>query len=311
MKQTTAYSIERRFFALGTVNSIRVNDPVDERVVDEAMRRVFEIDYKMSAFRPESEIGRLNRLAGKGPQELSTETFLLLKRSEDMARESGGAFDVTIRPLVELWGIGKKRGFIPTAGEISWAKALTGGLCLEDKTKSASFRKQGQAVDLGGIAKGYAADETVRVLKTGGIENAVVNFGGNVIVLGTRPDGKPWRVGIQNPLAPTGRFLGALTMKDETVVTSGSNEKFFMKDGIRYHHILDPRTGTPAQSGVLSVSAVCRRSVDADALTTALFILGPEKGAGLIRKYGADVIFVMENLRVIATVGLKDRFRIL
>jgi thiamine biosynthesis lipoprotein len=171
-----------------------------------------------------------------------------------------------------------------------------------------ALKKTGQSLDLGGIAKGYAADEVRHILTKNGVKSAMINLGGNIVAIGRRPDGKPWQIGIQNPLQPTGIYLGVISAEDKTVVTSGCNERFFMKDGVRYHHIIDPRTGKPAQSGLLSVTAVCKNSAEADALTTALFILGQEKGLKLLKKFKAEAIFVKEDLSVFATPGLAKCF---
>lgn len=142
-----------------------------------------------------------------------------------------------------------------------------------------------------------------------GVENALINFGGNIVTLGTHPNGRPWEIGIQNPLESTGVYLGSLSVVNQTVVTSGSNEQFFIKDGVRYHHIIDPRTGSPAQSDLLSVTAVCSSSVDADALTTALFVLGPDEGLELLKPLNAEAIFITNDLKIFVTVGLIGAFR--
>jgi FAD:protein FMN transferase len=209
-------------------------------------------------------------------------------------------------------GSGKKRNFITSVREITELLPLVGykGLRLDDETTSAELQKEGQAVDLGGIAKGYAADEVKRILMENGITSAMINLGGNIAALGCRPDGKPWRIGIQNPLSPTGEFLAVIPVEDGAVVTSGSNERFFIEDGVRYHHIIDPRTGRPARSGLLSVTVVCGNSADADALTTALFVLDREGGMKLLEITGTDAVFVSESLEITAIGGLAGKIEI-
>jgi thiamine biosynthesis lipoprotein len=302
---------EKTFPALGTINYIKIyggREP--EKILQEAAGRISEIESRMSAFLPDSDISKLRRNAGNGFVKISKETFRLIKTAVEFGGLTDGAFDITVRPLVELWGIGKKGNFIPSPQEIRQALRMVNykDIELDDESCSAALKQPGQSVDLGSIAKGYAADEVKRILLENGIQSAMVNLGGNVVAVGSRPDGQPWKIGIQNPLAPTGEFLGVLSVTDKTVVTSGSNERFFIKDGVRYHHILDPRTGAPAQNSLLSVTAVCENSTHADALTTALFLRGPEESAPLLKKMGAEAIFIDTNLSVTATGGLNEYF---
>lgn len=295
-----------RFYALGTDNCITACGDGCSRPLALAEARIREIEQRMSAFRPGSDVWELNDKAGRAPVRLHEDTFGLLRRAAEFSWRSGGAFDITVRPLVSLWGVGKKKSFVPSGREIGDLLPLVGyrGIKLDKKTLTAFLPKEGQAVDLGGIAKGYAADEARRILLENGVESALINLGGNIVTVGCRPSGELWKIGIQNPLSVTGEYLAVIPAGDCAVVTSGSNERFFLRDGIRYHHILDPRTGWPAQSGLLSVTAVCGSSADADALTTALFVLGREQGMELIEGFGAEAVFLSENLELTATDGL-------
>jgi thiamine biosynthesis lipoprotein len=307
-----ACTAEKTFPALGTINYIKIyggREP--ERILQEAADRISQIESRMSAFLPDSDISRLRKNAGNGFVKISKETFRLIKTAVEFGELTDGAFDVTIRPLVELWGIGKKGNFIPSPEEIRQALRMVNykDIELDEENCAAALKYPGQSVDLGSIAKGYAADEIKRILLENGVQSAMVNLGGNVVVVGTRPDGQPWKIGIQNPLAPTGEYLGVLSVTDKTVVTSGSNERFFIKDGVRYHHILDPRTGAPGQSSLLSVTVVCESSTHADALTTALFLRGRDESAELLEKTGAEAIFIDTNLSVTATGNLKISLR--
>lgn len=307
----TNQAIEKVFFALGTINCIKTFDIEKEDAVKEAMKRVAEIDDTMSAFKPESDISKLSANSGKRFQNIHRDTFQLIQKAVEFSNLSDGAFDITIRPLAELWGINKKGDFIPSDAELQETLRLVDyhDILLDTESLSAFLKNPGQSLDLGGIAKGFAADEIKRILVESGVQSAVINLGGNVVTIGRRPDRQPWQVGIQNPMAPTGQYLGILSTVNETVVTSGSNERFFIKGGIRYHHILDPRTGKPAQSSLLSVTAVCECSADADALTTALFVLGPEKSMPLLNKIKAEAIFIKDDLTVAATHGLLGHFK--
>lgn len=289
------------------MNTIKIFREDQEDAARKAMERVVEIEKRMSAFLQDSDLSRLSQNAGRGFTPVHEDTFRLIQRAVGFGTVTEGAFDITVNPLVQLWGINKKGDYIPSESEIREALALVGYRSIQMDRRSLSCRltKRGQSLDLGGIAKGYAADEVRRILTESGIQSALINLGGNVAAVGTRPDGGPWKIGIQHPLAPRGEFAACVTVSDQTVVTSGCNERFFIKDGVRYHHILDPRTGKPARTSVLSVTAVCGCSADADALATAFFLLGPEKSFPLIRKFHAEAVFIMEDLSVAVTQGLK------
>lgn len=304
--------IDKQFLALGTINYIKIYQPADEKVLQKAIDRVYEIEERMSAFRPDSDISTINKNAGKGKVRVHQDTFQVLKAAAHYAKLSKGAYDMTIRPLVELWGIGKKDSYIPSEEEIgSMIKQVNyKDMLLKEKIGTVELKKAGQKIDLGGIAKGYAADEIKRILLENNIKNAMINLGGNILTMGSRNENEPWKIGIQNPLAPTGSYLGTLNLSEKTIVTSGSNERFFMKDGKRYHHILDPKTGAPAKSHLLSVTVVCNSSMEADALTTALFVMGLEKGLKFLKKFNAEAIFITRNMGIYLTKGLKENFTI-
>lgn len=312
MAHNSADYINRDFYALGTINCIKVFDSAEIAVLDMALKRINSIERQMSAFLPDSDIVGITKNAGNGYVNVHEDTFRLLERGLLFSKLSQGAFDMTVRPLVELWGIGKKLNHIPREEDIKNALKLVSykDLLLDKKHLRAKLKSPGQAIDLGGIAKGYAADEVKRILNENNINNALINLGGNVLTMGRRPDGGPWQIGIQNPLAPTGSPLGRLALTDKTIVTSGSNERFYIKDGIRYHHLLDPRTGKPARSSLLSVTVITDCSTDADALTTAVFVLGIEAGLPLLNKYRAEAVFITDQLGIYLTEGLKDMFTV-
>lgn len=300
----------RSFEALGTFNEI-IAFGENSAALEQAEARVCEINARMSVFQAESDVAHLNAAAGKAAVPVHTETLRLLEYAKHVAVSSNGAFDITIQPLIDLWGVGRKEERIPTAREIRRIRRLVDIRALAcDMNRGVAFlKKAGQGVDLGGIAKGYAADEVKRILQEHGVQSALINLGGNIAALGVRPDGLPWNVGVQNPTGARGAYLGTLKIAGDSVVTSGVNERFFIQNGRRFHHLIDPRTGWPAQSGLLSVTVVCARSLDADALSTALFILG-FRGLPLLREYGAEAVFAMENGQIFTTKGLAGRFHI-
>ncbi|HEY9059865.1 MAG TPA: FAD:protein FMN transferase [Pseudobacteroides sp.] len=316
--------ITRSFYSLGTMNYIKICNCDDEAIMGQAITRVLAIDDLMSAYKGGSDVSRINSNSGKGFINIHPDTMKVLSRSLDFSRISYGAFDITIRPLVELWGIGKKSGFIPSDEEINKIRMLVNykNVLLDQNNCRVSLELPGQAIDLGGIAKGFAADEVKRILLENHIKSALINLGGNIITIGNRPDGIPWQIGIQNPVKATGTHIGILNSSCKTIVTSGSNERFFVKDGVRYHHILDPHTGKPANTKFLSVTAVSGCSMDADALTTAVFILGKDfayeneggytgkRWLNLAKKLDAEVIIISSDAEIIITDGLKDNFKV-
>ena len=303
-------TISKTFFALGTMNTIQVYGAEDSHAVDLAVARVYEIHNRMSVFHEESDIFRLNAKAGAGPVKIHPETYRLLKLSKEYSAATSGAFDATIRPLTSLWAFGSGRNDVPSEDAIREALLLTGyqNLILYENDSAAELKAPGQCVDLGGIAKGYAGDEIKRILMENGVHNALVNLGGNIVAMGRNPKGMHWKIGIQNPLRPRGQSLHALSVQDKSVVTSGSNERFFMKNGRRYHHILDPKTGMPAQNALLSATVIATSGTDADALSTALFVSGAIKPGEkapkfrimeeLLTKSSAGAVFVTKDLNV-------------
>jgi thiamine biosynthesis lipoprotein len=303
-------NIEFSFFSLGTMNNIKLYGCNKLSVHDQIISRVQEIDDHMSSFKENSDISMIASNEDNLPVKINNDTSEVIERALWYYENTNGAFDITIKPLTELWGIGKKYSYIPTEAMIYSKRRKVNASRLHlssDKLHLQLDIKDG-AIDLGGIAKGYAADEVKRIILENGIENAIINLGGNIVTIGSKPDKSPWRIGVQNPLEPRGEYLGIINANNKTIVTSGTNEQFFIKDSIRYHHIIDPRTGYPAQTSLLSVTAVCDNSMDADALTTSLFVLGYDEGIKLLEKVGADAIFVTSGMDIKVTDGIKDNF---
>jgi thiamine biosynthesis lipoprotein len=297
------------FHSLGTTNSLLAYGDNAEEALQKAKKRVEEIDDEMSAFKATSFISRLNKNAGIEPLQVPADVFALLQCSKKIAALSEGAFNILIRPLSALWDFGNKIDFIPPKEEIAslLQKGLLdpSGLVLYEAKRTAFLAKKGMAVDLGGIAKGYAADEVKKIFLEEGIQDGLINLGGNVLGLGSFQGALPWRIGIRNPLSLTGDYFTILSIHEEAVVTSGVDEQFFIRDGIRYHHILDPRTGYPARSSLASVTIVGKESTLADGLATACFVLGKEKGTTLALSLGYQAIFVSERGEVYASFPLE------
>jgi thiamine biosynthesis lipoprotein len=262
-----------------------------------------------------SGVFAVNGQAGVAPVTVREDLLGVLEKALHYAELSGGAFDPTVGPLVRLWDIGPESGRVPSEDEIADALALVNWRHLEiDREAGTVFlRYEGMAIDLGAIAKGYAVDEAVRIAKEAKVKRAVIDFGGDIAVLGWRgkkgKEQQPWRIGIQNPLNERGAYIGILHIHNTNVVTSGVYERFFELDGKRYHHILSTTDGYPADNGLLSVTVMSDHAADADALSTAVFALGFEKGKALIDSIPhTEAIFVFDNKSVKITNGLKEFF---
>lgn len=307
------YSQAKSEFLLGTVCTVKLFDKADSKILTRVFDRVREIEGRMSVNIDTSEVSKINRNAGTAPVSVSPDTMEVIEKALRFSELSAGAFDITIGPLVKLWGIGTELARIPAPKEIEALLPLVDyRQVIIDKDKGTVYlKRQGMAVDLGAIAKGYAADEAARILKEEGIPRGIIDFGGNIYVLGSKEKNKPWRVGIQNPSKNRGEYLAIIAASDAALVSSGTYERFFIEDGKRYHHILDTKSGYPVQNGLSDVTIVAPSSTDADGLSTSVFTLGMEAGIDLIRTLsGVEGVFVTTDNRIEITPGLTDRLSV-
>ncbi len=312
-KEPVAYT---RMGLLGTLCKITTYGPA-EKAVNAAFDRIAEIDARMSANRTDSEVARINAAAGREPVVVSPDTWSVIEKALEISRLGDGRFDLTVGPLVKLWGIGTDDARIPSPAEIAVALALVGwrDVVLTAADRSVFLRRPGMAIDLGAIAKGYAADEVVAVLSANGVKASVVDLGGNVLTSGAKPDGSPWRIGLQDPdpAVPRGSHIGQLEFRgSRAVVTSGTYERYFERDGVRYHHILDTATGRPVQNGLVAVTIVTGRSIVADGYSTLVFASGLERGRALVEATGGaiEAIFFTDAFEVYATAGIRGSLQI-
>ncbi len=277
-----------RIFSMGTSFEIavRLTAGVDSaaaaRAVEEAFGTIAHLDSLLSTYLPESDISHINGGAGGGHVGVDPLVVAVLDSSLYYWELTGGAFDVTVGPLLELWGFRGGEPKVPGSGELAAALDLVGssGLDLDPEGSSARLRRRGQKVDLGGIGKGFALDEAARALRSGGVSHAVLNSGGNLLFMGEASEGEPWKAGIAHPRSP-GEVIAAFEASEVAVSTSGDYERFFVSDGVRYPHILDPRTGRPAAE-LSSVTVIAPSATGADALSTALVVLGAAEGMDLV-----------------------------
>jgi FAD:protein FMN transferase len=304
--------LSRSEYVLGTFCTIRVLGG-SEGLIDRAFARLHEIEDELSVNAPGSRIDAANEAAGKAPVEVGPDAMSILKRDLQLSAWSEGAFDPTVGPLVKLWGIGTDHERLPSSKEIAAAKALVDwkDIVLDESKGTVFLRRKGMALDLGSTSKGFAADEVAALVRASKAKGAVIDLGGNIYVVGRKPDGKKWRIGLQDPFSEErGAYLGIASLADMTMVTSGVYERFFIKDGVRYHHILDTRTGYPVRNGLMSVTVVTPRSFDADGFTTTIFALGRERGMALAAEKGVGVIVVDENRKVYLSPGVSSYFEL-
>ncbi|MGR6836645.1 FAD:protein FMN transferase [Syntrophomonas erecta] len=285
----------RENFAMNTLVRIRLfsSDPeLGHKALDEAMAEFTRIGNLTDKFAeknlpdPEiSDVYQVNKNAGLKPVAVSEDTLAMLETSSYFAGLCAGAFDVTIGPVMELWGFGYNQYRVPPDEELKSRLALVDyqRVVINKEEKTVFLPRKGMQIDLGGIAKGYATDRAAEKLRQMGIKSAIINAGGNIYALGAKPDGSPWLAGIQDP-RDKNKLMTVLQVKDRAVVTSGDYERYFIREGIRYHHILDPSTGKPARE-VISTTIVAPSATDADVLSTTLFVLGPGPGSEFIKKF--------------------------
>jgi FAD:protein FMN transferase len=289
----------------------------DEAAAQAATAELFQeferLENLMSVWREGSDVLRLNAAAGEGAVSLSPEVIEVLDLARRYSELSGGKFDVTFGPLSGVWRFDQDQdNVVPDPAAVAAKLPLIGweDLVVDPAAGTAQLRRKGMSVHLGGIGKGYAVDHGAAILRSRGIENFLIQSGGDMYV-GGHPEGRAWRLGIQDPRGPEDTPFAVVELTNATFSTSGDYERFFMKDGRRYHHIIDPDSGQPAMAS-RSVTIVASRAVDADALSTAVFILGPEAGMALIERL-PDVEGVIVDARneVRVSSGLKDRLTVL
>ena len=293
------------FFAMDTVMSVRAFG-ADDALLSGAEPLVTELEAELSATREGSAVYTLNRT---GSVTLSEEGAYLLDRALALCRETGGALDVSVYPVVRAWGFTTADGNyrVPDAAELSALLERVDYTRVTLEGNSASL-PEGMELDLGAVAKGYAGDRIAAYLKDAGVESALLDLGGNVQTVGKKPDGSDWRIAVQNPDGEG--VLGVLAVSDQAVITSGGYERYFIDDaGTLRWHIMDPRSGYPARNGLISVTVVGDEGLYCDALSTALFVMGTEDAVAFWRGHrDFDMILVTEDGTLLLTPGLATRF---
>ena len=295
----------RTVYTMDTVMNLTAYGENASAALDAAEETLRTLDAKLDRHDETSTVSALNRDGTVEDAELAQLTDI----AQTIGALSGGAFDPTVAPVMDAWDFTGDAPRVPSDEELSALLAHVGleKLSVDGNTIALS---DGAQLDLGGIAKGYAAGRVRTILREAGVTSAIISLGGNVAAVGKKPDGSAWTVGLQNPDRPEAYF-GTVSIEDACVVTSGAYQRYFEENGVCYHHILDPHTGCPAESGVKSVSVVAQDDTLADALSTALFVMGLDAGAELWNSSGLafEAIFITDDNTVWITPGLAGRYR--
>ena len=312
---------EKRFaetkFLMGTIVEITAvgNESNCRQAVKLAFDEIRRIDRLMNVHAEGSEIYRINASAGKSAEEVGSDTLTVINQSLRFADLTDGALDITVAPLMDLWGFGSESTRIPLDDEVKEKLSLVDYKKVHvDEDRSTVELPSGMRIDVSGIAKGYAVDRAIQILKDAGIGNAMVNAGGDIYALGSPSRKKLWRIGIRHP-RDNSDLLGILELEDKAVATSGDYENFFEVDGRRYCHIIDTRTGQPVE-GIMSVTIVADNTMEADALATAVFPMGADDGMKLIESLeGVDGLIMTgkneDDMKILISSGMKQRVQLL
>lgn len=298
----------KEFFAMDTYMEVDAYGDNGEKAVAKAEKEVNKLDSILSTGKSTSEISKLNK---NKKQVVSADTMSLIKESVKISKETNSAFNPAIYPLMELWGFTTKNYYVPKDNEI---KTLLNhmdidNIKIDERKNEVSFKDSNMKIDLGAIAKGYTSSKIIDIFKENNVKSGMVTLGGNVQVLGKKPDGSLWKVGIQNPIGED-EYLGVLQTSDKAVITSGGYERNFTKNGKTYHHILDPSNGYPANNGLTSVTIISSDGTLADALSTSLFVMGKDKAINFYKKsnYNFDFILYTSDNKLIISDGIEDIF---
>lgn len=298
---------------LHTVVTLSIYHEGQEAVMEEALAEITELEALLSTNLETSDVYKINQAAGKEAIAVDPRTFRLIEAAIEASKASQGRFDISIGAISQLWKIGSTDARKPLDEEIQAALPAIDYTKVElDKTKQTVKIADGMTLELGAISKGFIADEIKAFFTQKGITTAVINLGGNVIVMGTSPNNsKGWKVGVQDPDDVRGTTVGSVHRTDSSIVTSGIYERYLELDGVRYHHILNPKTGYPVANTISGVTVFAKTSTQADALSTSLFVMGLEEGLAYINQLeGVEAVFIDQDRGVHISDGLKDQFEL-
>ena len=300
--------VSQDVFAMDTYMTVTAYGAGADQAVTDAIEEINRLDALLSTGQIHSEVAELNEQGGS--KSLSTDTAYLFSRALDLYQDTDGVFDIAIYPIMKAWGFAGDTYQVPSETELQELLQHIDAdqISFSEEERQVSFLEEGMAVDFGGIAKGYISARIMDIFREAGLHSGVVNLGGNVQVYGTKPDGSFWKVGIQVPWDSDG-YLGIVSVADQAVITSGGYERFFEQDGVIYHHIIDPTTGYPADSGLVSATVISTDGTLADGLSTTLFIMGEEKAEAYWRKHPEwfDMMLLTEDGTLYVTEGIAEQ----
>ena len=299
-------TVMKVFPALGTVNSIWAEGGSCKEAASEAEEYIRTVHDRLSVFNDTSEISEINRRAGETACKVSPVTASLIERSIRYSKDTGGAFDITMGTGIE-WKSTIKTGRLPKPDEIGKIKELTGykDILVDEEKSTVMLKKKGQKLDMGGLAKGYAADKTRNILKKHGVKKALLNFGGTIVSIGHMSN-----IGLQDPFSETGKIFAVISLNGKAAVSSGIYEQYIVRGGKRYHHIIDPKTGCPSDTDLAGVTLVGDSAEMMDAYATAIIILGLEKGLKFVNSKNMEAVFVTVDRKVFVTEGIRKLIKI-
>ncbi len=300
---------KRSQFLMGTLVEITLREPDADKAqmaINQAFDEMRRLEKLMSTHLLDSEISRLNNAARKNLFfSVSDAVIEVIKRGVYWGEKSNGAFDISIGPVSRLWQFNDENPSLPDAGLLTEALPLVNFHDIEINAPKVRLKKPGMSLHLGAIGKGYAVDKAMQALKSSGIQHALINAGGDLKALGSRADGKPWKIGLQHPRKPE-QMIASFELTNKAVATSGDYQRYFMLGDTRYHHILNPTTGMPAR-GMISATIIADNVMDADALATAVFVMGQENGLALIDSLeGVECMIVSDS----GTIRFSENFKI-
>ena len=294
--------LKRTEMIMGTLIEITVI-PANEKAIREAFEALKKVDALMSTYKEDSEISILNR---EGEKQVSEETLEVIEDAIKFSNITDGAFDITVRPLINLWKKAKKEEKVPTEMEIEEAISLVGYQSIILEGNQIRLEKKGMQIDLGGIAKGYAVDKAIEALKKNSTRRALVNAGGDLYALGKAPQAGGWSIGIQDP-RDEDKIIDIIKVKDKAVATSGDYRRYFTLEGKRFSHIVNPKTGLTVQDVPMSVTIIGPDATTTDALSTGVFVLGPEEGMKLIESLPeVEGMIISEGMKKLTSEGWEE-----
>ena len=298
----------REVFAMDTYMTLKAYGKNAGKALDASVKEIERIENLVSTGKKTSEIARINQ---NGSGKVSEDTMKLILRSRELYEDTDGAFDITVYPVMEAWGFTTEKYRIPGKTELQklLANMDADKIICDEKKGTVKLDQKGMKIDLGGIAKGYTSGRVMEIMKKYGVKNAVISLGCNVQTLNSKPDGSAWQIAVEDPQDKSS-YIGVLSLRNQAAITSGGYERYFEKNGKKYHHIIDPATGKPSEKDLKSVTIISKNGTLSDTLSTTLFVMGKDKAISYWKEHSKEfnMILVDENNKVYISQGIKDHF---